>query len=85
LKIGKVRRQLGEKNDFLTMSKRYVRLNFSAISLLRAQPPKKGRRDKINHVGLGTEKRHSKHCETICGTVRVRSQSGQLTLIRTDN
>ena len=42
LKIRKVRRQLGEKNDFLTMSKRYGRLNFMAISLLRAQPPKIG-------------------------------------------
>ena len=40
LKIGKARRQLEGKNDFLTMSKCYGRLNFSAISLLRAQPPK---------------------------------------------
>ena len=40
LKIGKARRQLEGRNDFLTVSKCYGRLNFSAISLLRAQPPK---------------------------------------------
>ena len=40
LKIGKARRQLEGRNDFLTVSKCYGRLNSSAISLLRAQPPK---------------------------------------------
>ena len=47
LKIGKARRQLEGKNDFLTMSKCYGRLNFSAISLLRAQPPKMKSCEKV--------------------------------------
>ena len=40
LKIGRARRQLEGRNDLLSVSKCYGRLNFSAISLLRAQPPK---------------------------------------------